>query len=72
MYFLGGKNCLRCLNVAEIERDDNVDKETRKIDVEAKGAKIPLPNSPTHLVSETFFKKVLILVKLNMNSNFRA
>ena len=40
--------------MADIEKIDDVDKNTRKIDAEPNSVVIQLPNSPTHLVSSTY------------------
>ena len=48
--FSGGQNCLHCLTINDIEKCDDVDKETRKVDLETSGTVVKLPSNPTHLV----------------------
>ena len=51
LIFAGGLNCFHCLTVADIEKSDDVDKETRKVDLELQGIVVKLPSDPSHLVN---------------------
>ena len=65
--FLGGADSVHCLNISEIENADNVDKETRKVDLnsETLGTTVALPSSPTHIGLNANEQTLAVCVKLN-------
>ena len=65
--FLGGADSVHCLNISEIENADNVDKETRKVDLnsETLGTSVALPSSPTHIGLNANEQTLAVCVKLN-------
>ena len=64
---LGGADCVHCLSISEIENADNVDKETRKIELPSSnlGTSVTLPSNPSHLGLNANENTLAVCVKVN-------